>query len=809
MLSNFFKIAFRNLARHKGFSFINLSGLTLGLTACLLIGLFVRDERSYDKFVPHGDRIYRIYNQKAGAEGGEKMVTTPPMIATALQQEFPEVDLTLRVMKISSKDLFEAGDKKFYEEGGVAADSTFFDMFPLRFVHGSREKVLYDPASIVISESMAERFFGKENPVGRELLFNKTPLVVKGVYQQEPKFHLQLNYIIPMSGAGLPPGRLESWGWQQMNNYVRVREGATGAALQQKFQDWLKVNVHPLQRAEDDDPSLLFFQPLHQVHLYSASFKNEWLAVRGNITYVRALTIIAVFILLIACFNFVNLATAQSLKRAREVGVRKTIGASRGQLMLQYLAETILLAFISSALSILLTFLLLPWLNQFTEKHIVFDIFTNPAVMLLFVALTVVLGLLAGFYPALVLSGFQPVDVLKGSGTPNTKPGQVPWLRHSLVVLQFALSAILIISAIVVIRQVHFLHNKDLGLNKDQIMFFPMRGDKMYQDYETFKTELQRHPGIASVSIGYGFPGDIFAGEQVIVPHAGEQKVKSVTMLMGDHDYIKTMGVQLVAGRDFSRSMASDPNAAFIINETAVKEFGFGTPENAVGKTVYWSVWGASQPDSMKVAKVIGVAKDFHYKSLYDQVEPAVLQIFPPANWKVAVKMKAAQLDRSVAHVESVWRQFSPDYPIEYSFLDESFAVMYKSEDKLKTLLWIFTALTIFVACLGLLGLAAYAAERRKKEIGIRKVLGSSVEGLVLLLSKDFVRLVTIAMVIAAPVAWYFMNGWLQDFAYRVELSWWIFILAAVVSILIALVTVSFQAVKAALSNPVKNLRTE
>ena len=808
MLSSFFKIALRNLFRHKGFSFINLSGLTLGLTACLLIGLFVRDERSYDRFVPDGDRIYRIYNQ-AGPQGTEKMVTTQPMIATALKQEFPEVELTLRIMKISSKDLFEAGDKKFYEEGGVFADSTFFDMFPLTFLHGSREEVLYDPASIVISQSMAERFFGKENPVGRQLLFNKSPLVVKGVYRQEPKFHLQLNYIIPMSGAGLPPGRLESWGWQQMNNYVRIREGASVAALQQKFQDWLKVHVHPLQTENHDDLQHTFFQPLHEVHLYSASFKNEWLAVRGNITYVRALTIIAVFILLIACFNFVNLATAQSLKRAREVGVRKTIGASRGQLMLQYLAETLLLAFISSTLSVILAFLLLPWLNQFTEKQIVFDIFTNGTVFLLFLALTIVLGLLAGFYPALVLSGFQPVHVLKGSGTPNTKPGQVPWLRHSLVVLQFALSAILIISAIVVIRQVHFLHNKDLGLNKDQIMFFPMRGDKMYQDYETFKTELQRHPGIASVSIGYGYPGDIFAGEQVIVPHNGEQKMQSVTMLMGDHDYIKTMGVELVAGRDFSRSVTTDPASAFIINETAVKQFGFGTPENAVGKTVMWTVWDAQQKDSLKVAKVIGVAKDFHYKSLYDKVEAAVLQIYPPANWKVAVKLRAAQIDRSVAHVESVWRQFAPEYPIEYNFLDESFAVMYKSEDKLKTLLWIFTALTIFVACLGLLGLAAYAAERRKKEIGIRKVLGSSVEGLILLLSKDFVRLVAIALVLAAPVAWYFMNNWLQDFAYRVELSWWIFVLAAAISILIALLTVSFQAVKAAVTNPVKNLRTE
>jgi putative ABC transport system permease protein len=496
------------------------------------------------------------------------------------------------------------------------------------------------------------------------------------------------------------------------------------------------------------------------------------------------------------------------MQRAREVGVRKSIGANRKQLIIQFLGETILLSFISILISIGLVFLLLPWLNDFTGKHITFDVLTNPLIGITLILLTLLVGIIAGFYPALVLSGFQPIKVLKGS-VADAGAGKTPWLRHSLVVVQFSLSVLLIISAIVVFNQVNYLHNKDLGFRKEEIMFFPMRGDRMTQNVEAFKNELLKSPGVSSVSIGYGFPGDAVAGDEILVPRNGENKEHGATQLMVDHDYIKTLGLQVIAGRDFSKDMKTDVTSAFIINETAVKELGFGTPQKALGQALAWQPWGAQDPDSLKRGQVIGVVKDFHYKTLYDIVETAVLQIFPDASWKVAVKIKTADMKTAIAGVNKTWDQFSPEYPFEYNFLDENFDEVYKSEDKLKSLLWIFTGVAIFVGCLGLLGLAAYAAQRRIKEIGIRKVLGASVQGLVVLLSKDFLKLVVIALIIASPIAWYFLNDWLQAFAYRIDIGWWVFALAALIAVVIALLTVSFQAVKAAIANPVKSLRTE
>ncbi|WP_224998671.1 ABC transporter permease [Cesiribacter sp. SM1] len=807
MFRNYFKTAYRNLLRNKGFTFINVAGLTLGLTACLLISLFVWDEQQFDKFIPEGEQVYRVYQERTTAEAIELTPRTPPMYGPAFLQELPEVVESVRVMEILSKNLFEANNKKIYEEKGVYVDSNFFKIFPLRLKWGTQASALKEPASIVISEQFAQRYFGTENPVGKEVLMEKQPLQVKGVFQHNPKFHLALDYILPMSAAQLPAERMESWGWHQFNTYVRVKRGTDAQALEAKFKKVLDLRNPP-------DPSVgvhefrPLLQALEDVHLYSADFKYD-MAVRGNITYVRALSIIAFFILAIACFNFVNLATAKSLKRAKEVGVRKTIGASRQQLMVQFIIETILLTGVSILLAVGFVALLLPWLNKFADKQISLSLLINPLVLLLLLALALFVGVTAGFYPALVLSGFQPVKVLKGTAASEARPGQIPWLRHSLVVVQFALSILLIISAVVVFRQVSYLNSKDLGFNKEQIMFFPMRGTNMFENYSTFKNELQRVPGVSSVSIGYGFPGDMVAGDQVIVPNGGEQTVYPVTQLLIDHDYIKTLGLELVAGRDFSKEMKTDPDKAFIINETAVRELGLGSAEKALGQPLHWGEWGANHPDSLKKGQVIGVVKDFHYKSLFDRVEPAVLQIYPGAYWKVAVKIETASASDAIAGVKGVWQQFSPDYPLEYNFLDESFGKMYKAEDKLKTLLWIFTGLAIFIGCLGLFGLAAYAAERRIKEIGIRKVLGASEQNIVMLLSGDFVKLVLISILIASPIAWYFMQQWLQDFAYRINISWWIFALAGLAAVTIALATVSFHAIKAALRNPVRNLRIE
>jgi putative ABC transport system permease protein len=800
MIHNYFTIAFRNLLRHKSFSFINISGLTLGLTACLLIGLFVRDEKSFDTFIPEGERIYRIYYKVSGEDTRDQACTTA-MLATVIKQNFPEVKQTLRILSSNNSVYVEAGDKKMYEQGGILADSTFFDLFPLPLTYGSFKSALSDPASIIISQNMAERFYGNEDPVGKQLVLEKQSFQIKAVFRDNANFHLPIHYILPMQASGLSEQDLQNWDWYAFYNYVRLKQGTDVQSLQAKFAAFTDPFLNKGEGGFIFKPA---FQALQDIHLYSSDFKFD-MAERGNITYVKALTIIALFILLIACFNFVNLATAKSLQRAKEVGVRKTIGATRKQLMTQYISETVLLTLLSICISVVLTYLILPWMNAFTEKNIVFDLFTNPFIIPLLLLLTVVVGILAGFYPALVLSGFQPVKVLKSGLVTDSLPGSVPWLRHVLVVTQFSLSVLLIIGAIVVITQVNYLHNKDLGFEKEQILFFPLRGDNLYKNYESFKQELLRSPSIASVSVGYGFPGDIFGDGLMSIPRNGQQK--KATQLMVDHDYIKTLGLELVAGRDFSKEMATDGKQAFIINETAVKELGLGSPEQALGETLLWPTW--RNPDSVKKAQIIGVVKDFHYKSLYDKVEPAVLQIYPEAYSRVAVKMKTADIGNTIQYVKNIWNKFSPEYPIEYRFMDESFDQMYKAEDKLKSLLGIFTATTIFVACLGLFGLAAYAAERRKKEIGIRKVLGASAEGIVVLLLKEFVKLVVLALVIATPVAWYMMSNWLDDFPYRINLEWWIFAVAGSIAILIALLTVSFQSVKAALINPIKYLRSE
>ncbi|HYF04460.1 MAG TPA: ABC transporter permease [Patescibacteria group bacterium] len=808
MFKSYFIIAFRNLIRHKGFTAINIAGLALGITACLLIGLFVYDEVQYDKFVPDGERIYRVVVERSTPIGNEISPRTPPIYAPVLQQDVPEVETSVRTMEILSKNLLESGDKKLYVENGMYTGANFFTIFPLAFKYGSINDALQERNSIVLSEELATRFFGNENPVGREMTMEKESFLVRGVLKNsDAKFHLKLHYLLPIESAQLPTERMNVWYWSQFNTYVKLKKGASAHAAEATFQQIAKKNVPPVL-GEMNHTNTPIFQPLHDIYLHSADFKID-MAQRGNIVYVKALSAIAMFILLIACFNFVNLATAKSLQRAKEVGIRKTLGASRKQLIFQFLGEAVFLTVFSVIISAALVEILLPTLNDFTGKTLTFQAFKNSQIILLLIGLTFTIGILAGLYPAAVLSGFQPVKVLKGTSASDGEPGKTPWLRQGLIVTQFIVSVFLIISAMTVFKQVNFLHNKDLGFSKEQVMFFPMRSENTFKNWETFKNELQRAPGIQSVSIGYGFPGDMVAGDRIIVPAGGERKQHSVTQILTDHDYIKTLGLKLSAGRDFSEEFATDKDHAYIINETAVKQFGFSSPENAIGKLLEWPVWNDRNPDSLKIGQIVGVVKDFHYKSLFDKLEPAVIQIFPEAYWKVAVKLETKNIESAMAHVQKVWNQFSPDFPIEYTFLDKNFEVMYKAEDKLQSLLWIFTGIAIFVACLGLFGLATYSAQRRKKEIGIRKVLGASISNIVIILTKELLRLVIIANIIAWPLAWFMMDGWLQNFAYRISINFDVFLLASAVTVLIAFVTISTQAFKAGSANPVDNLRTE
>ncbi|WP_373056294.1 ABC transporter permease [Zunongwangia sp. H14] len=800
MFNFFFKQIIRNLWKHKSFTIINLSGLTIGLTVCLIIGLFVRDEMQFDKFIPDGNRIYRAYYHVTADEGMSTVASTPPIFSNILKDRFPEVEQTLKVLNISSKPLFENKEIKMYEEGGIFADTNFFEFFSLEFKFGTAKEALKDLSSIVISERMAQKYYGKKNPVGKEISIGKKLYRVSGEFKNNSKFHLQVNYVLPLSAAGIPKEQMQNWGWYGFHNYVKLKEGADLEALQTKFQEYSE----PFLKDKGTTKFLPLFQPLHDIHLYSTNFKYD-IAKRGDITYVNALIIIALFILIIACFNFVNLATAKSLQRAKEVAVRKTIGASRKHLLIQFLLETVCLTLISIFISCILVLALLPFINHFTGKQIQFDLIANPLNLFILLFFAVIVGIMAGSYPAMVLSSYTPVETLKGYHPRDSRSGKVPWLRHGIVIIQFSLTVLLIICALLVRKQVTYLHDKDLGFEKDQIIFFPIRGETMNNNYKTFKQELLQSPFVTEVSIGYGFPGDMVGDGFITVD--GKPESKKVTQLMVDHDYIKTLGLHLVAGRDFSREMPTDSDHAFILNETAVLELGLGSPEEALGKTILWPTW--RNPDTIKRGKIIGVVKDFNYKSLYEKVEPAVLQIYPDAYSKVAVKIKADNVEDALTQLKTVWNNFSPEYPLEYNFLDESFETMYQAEDKLKSLLWIFTAMAIFVGCLGLFGLAAYDTERRTKEIGIRKILGASVENIVLLLSKDFAKLIFIALIIASPIAWYFMKRWLQDFAYRINIGWAVFAIAGLLAITIALITVGFHAIKAACSNPINNIRTE
>jgi putative ABC transport system permease protein len=808
MFRNYLKTALRSLRRYRSFSILNISGLTLGLTAAFLIALFVRDEFQYDRAVPGGDRIYRLYTTTTNDHGTGDYCVSPPVFAGLLQKEFPAIESATRVLSSAEfRQLFEAQGKQFYETNGLFVDSNFFTVFQFRFDRGAAARALYDASSIVISREMAARYFGTSDPIGQKIFIEKQPSTITGVFEKDPKFHLDFDYLRPLASIQLPPKRLESWNWQQFYTYIQLREGAPILPIATTFRQLVQQRAWPVTKPHGFT-YVPGFQPLNDIHLHSAGLKFDH-GERGNITYVNALIVIAAFILIIACFNFINLSTALSVRRAREVGVRKAIGAARSQLIRQYIGETLLLATLSTFLAVALTILILPGLNHFAGKTISAGVLLHPLSVTGILLLTLLVGLTAGFYPALVLSGFDPVKVLKSGGTRPGTPGRRAWLRNGLVIIQFSLSILLILSAIIVFRQVSYLHNKDLGFNKDEIMFFPMRGDKMGKSTDALRGDLRNLAGVSSVSIGYGYPGDAVAGDQIMFDRNGQRVTQNITQLTVDFDYIKTLGLHVIAGRDFSRNMGTDQDHAWILNETAVRELGFGTPQKALGQNLYWHPWDGNNPDSLKIGKVIGVVQDFNYKSLYDKVEPAAIQIYPQAAWKVAVKLSTANIGATLSQIKDVWSKYAPDYPLEYKFLDENFGEFYRSEDKLQSLLWVFTGIAIFVGCLGLFGLAAYSTESRRKEIGIRKILGASSRGVLYLLSVDFIKPVLIALLIASPITAIVMSRWLRSFAYRVPITWWIFLLAGAVAVAIALLTVSYQALRAAVANPVKSLRTE
>jgi putative ABC transport system permease protein len=809
VLKNYLKIAFRNLRKHKGYSFINVAGLAIGMTCCALIMLYVQHEASYDRFHQHANRLYRIaLDAGIGGQFIKSATTAAPMAAT-LAQEFPEVENAGRLWPVS-RVLVSHGEKRFYEDNLLFADASVLSMFSFPLVQGEAKTALAEPNSIVITEAMAQKYFGSEAPLGKVLRYdNRADYKVTGVLKNLPSnSHLRLDMLVSLNTR--PESQSPRWISNSYHTYVLLREGNSAAALEARFPSLVRKYVAPQIEAalgQSYDQAVAagakwgyFLEAVPDIYLHSR-VENQ-IGATSDINYLYILTAIALFILLIAGINFMNLATARSANRAKEVGIRKVLGSVRLQLVKQFLSESVLLAFLALFIALLLIELLLPAFNRLAGKELALRFSANLGFMSGLVGVALVTGLLAGVYPALVLSSFQPVAVLKGSLKAGAKS---PWLRSTLVVLQFAISVVLLVGTGVVFKQLDYMRNKRLGFNKEQVVVLPIETATGLRNYESFREQLLQHPNFINVAAASGVPGrlDNYTAHR---PEGAPEEVAYVLQIFrGSVDLLSTLEIEMAAGRAFSREFISDTSEACIINETAARLMGM-TPQSALGKTLTEIGPTPAQND---VRTIIGVAKDFHIESLHREIKPLVMSIVPREFANVVARIRPENIPATIAFLQEKWPALEPGHPFRYFFLDEDFGRLFQTEERQSKIFGGFTMLAILIACLGLFGLASFIAEQRTKEIGVRKVLGASVQQVILLLSKDFTRLVAIAFVIAAPVAYFATNKWLQDFAYRTDLSPAIFVLAGVLALLIAWLTVSYQALKAALANPVDSLRYE
>ncbi|MBO0948411.1 ABC transporter permease [Fibrella forsythiae] len=809
MLTNYLKTAVRSLRKQGGYSVINLFGLALGLACCLLIMLYVVDEWSFDRYHAKADRIYRLNADLRFGGNTMNMAVTPDPIGPTLRQDYPQVEQYVRLHQRGTYPVKRAGTTNTLREDNITfADSTLFDVFTLPLVSGSPKQALTQPHTVVISESAARRHFGDQNPMGQTLLFDKQGYKVTGLMRDMPtNTHFHADFFLAMVSDDY------TWGQWLSNNhhtYVVLKPGTNPEAFAKNLdvviekyagpQFQIAVGSSYTQFKQAGNQYRIWMTPLTDIHLRS-NLQVE-LAPNGNIQYVYIFSAVALLILLIAVINFMNLATARSAGRAKEVGVRKVLGSERGQLMSQFMTESILMTGLAMLLGLGTVALLMPLFNNVAAKTLSLQALLSPYWLLVLILLPVFVGLLAGSYPALFLSSFQPIAVLKGNTTANTNRRGVS-LRSGLVVFQFMMSVVLIIGTLIVYRQITYIQTKNLGFQRDHVL--SVNGvNVLGKRAETFKQEVLQLPGVVSGSVSGYLPTPSNRSNTSFFPEGQIEQTKAVNMQSWgvDHDYIKTFGMQLVQGRDFSRSFGSD-SSAIILNETAAKLFG---GNSVLGKRI--ATFASNDLKTFKSYTVIGIIKNFHYESLRQNIG-GLSMVLNPNSGGAAFRLNSANLPTLVRQIEAKWKALVPEQPFSYEFMDDGFDKMYRAEQRIGTLALTFAALAILIACLGLFGLAAFTAEQRTKEIGVRKVLGASVPSLIALLSKDFLKLVVIAILIASPVAWWAMHQWLQDFAYRIEMEWWVFGLAGTLAVAIALLTVSFQSIKAALMNPVKSLRSE
>jgi putative ABC transport system permease protein len=801
MLQNYLKTAVRNLWKRKSFSLINIVGLAIGMAVSFLILLYVLNEVTYDRFHENFDNIYRMAT-KIDAQGRHlEVASVPAPLGPAMVDQFPEVVRMARLREFGSRIV--SYEDKLYEESGIFhADPDLFDVFTIPIIRGNPGNWLQAPFNMVVTEEMAEKYFGKEDPLGKMIkVDNNYTYTITGVVKEMPEnSHFKFNMIGSLSSLEKIRGDLYMWMGFNYATYILIEDNPSLEEIAQKYNNLLMSNI-PDQFKQLGAEVEVFLQPLRSIHLHS-HLEGE-MEPPGNPVFIRILATIALFILLIACINFMNLSTAQSSSRAKEVGMRKVLGAYRGKLIGQFIGESLLLSFISLIIAVILIVILLPVFNHLVEKELVFNPVQNGIILLGLVAIAVLVGFLAGAYPAFFLSAFVPLEVLKS----RFKAGKGHrFFRNGLVTLQYVISITLIISTFVIFYQLHHVKNRDLGFDKEQVAVFSLRG-QLSQKHDVFKNEILRLPGVIRAACSSTVPSrgrseTMFSFEGV------DQKKQVLPVMEIDPDYLETMDMQLVAGRGFSVDHPGD-NRAMILNETLVKQLGWDEP---IGKTVsMMDLADYDKPEKGFVEVpyiVIGVVRDFHFASLHEKIRGHLMKMSGEVG-RISVKLRPGNIPETLQSIQRIWHELEPAYPFSYVFLDESFDRLYRSEQRMGQIFVSFTLMAIFISCLGLFGLASFTADQRTKEIGIRKVLGASVSNVVILLSRDFTKWVILANVVAWPAAFLAMNRWLQNFAYRIDLAVWIFALSGVIALVIALLTVSTKALKAAAANPIDSLRYE
>jgi len=807
MIRNYLKSAIRNITRNKFYSVLNILGLSIGLISTIFILLYIQDELSFDKYNKNYKRIYRLESDFRISEKHDKFAVTSVPIAPAMKMEYPEIEQYTRI--VDNGNMFiRYKDKEFYEKKIYSADSSYFKVFTCEFLKGSPDKALTEPNTMVVTESFAKKYFGEANPLGEVLrdgdnMNYKVTAVIKNL---PGNTHLKYDALTSMATIAKVYGKdqfnslkPEAFWNVGIYSYILLKPNADIRNIHAKFPAFNKKYMEPLGKQINADFKLITTN-LADIHLSTKNLEGD--LPRGSMSYVYIFSFVALFILLIASINYMNMATSRSANRAKEVGIRKVLGAFRAQLSRQFLSESVLLAFISLIISLAFIQLLLPLFNELSDKHLTFGVFSNPFIFIGIIAITLVVGLISGSYPAFYLSSFMPARVLKGKIDSGRNSG---YLRKTLVVFQFVISIMMIIGTLTVSRQLRYMKAKDLGFDKGNIVVAEIQDTVFVKKIPAFREELLQNPTIEAVSASTGVPGKIRSIQVMRVENGSKMQELALNNFQIDYDYIPLMKMKLVKGRNFDKNMGTDLKEGAIINETAAKKLGWG--DNALGKKIQYGIELDGTAD--RNTKVIGVVRDFNYASLHNKIEPIVMFLTKRPGFALNIRIKPENKPAALDFIKSVWGKYGVKNPFEYYFLDQNFDESYQAEAKLNKIFTVFSVISIFIALLGLLGLASFTAERRTKEIGIRKVLGSSLMEIANMFYKEFTLLIVVAFIIGTPIAFYALGLWLQQFAYHVNQTWFIFFLSGMLAWIVAMATISFHSIKAASENPVTAIKYE